>query len=61
MKEGIHPSGLIRREPKQINADRIRSMSDEELADFLMEVGMGRLFEKKIMNVKDWLQSEVEG
>ena len=45
---------------KQTNADRIRSMSDEELADFLMEVGMGSLFEKKIMNVKDWLQSEVE-
>lgn len=49
-------------EPKRpTNADRIRSMSDEELADFLMEVGMGSLFEKKIMNVKDWLQSEVEG
>ena len=46
---------------KQTNADRIRSMSDEELADFLMDVAMGSLFEKKIMNVKDWLQSEVEG
>ena len=48
-------------EPKRpTNADRIRSMSDEELAEFLMEVGMGSLFEKKITNVKDWLQSEVE-
>ena len=45
---------------KQTNADRIRSMSDEELADFLMDVGMGSLFDKKIMNVKTWLQSEVE-
>ena len=46
-------------EPKT-NADRIRSMSDEELAEFLMDVSMGMLFDKKIMNVKKWLQSEVE-
>ena len=42
------------------NADRIRSMSDEELADFLMDVSMGMLFDKKVINVKTWLQSEVE-
>ena len=49
-------------EPKKpTNAERIRSMSDEELAHFLMAGGMGSLFEKKIMNVKDWLQLEVEG
>lgn len=42
------------------NADRIRNMTDEELADFLMDISMGMLFDKKIMNVKSWLQSEVE-
>ena len=36
--------------------DRIRSMTDEELADFLMDVSTGLLFDKKIMNVKDWLR-----
>lgn len=56
------PYKLKVKEPKkQTNADRIRFMNDEELADFLMDVAMGSLFEKKIMNVKDWLQSEVEG
>lgn len=44
----------------QTNADRIRNMTDEELADFLMDISMGMLFDKKIMNVKSWLQSEVE-
>lgn len=42
------------------NGDKIRSMSDEELAEFLMDVSMGMLFDKKIMNVKTWLQSEAE-
>ena len=42
------------------NADRIRNMSDEELAEILMDVSMGMLFDRKIMNVKNWLQSEVE-
>lgn len=42
------------------NADRIRSMSDEELAEFIMDVSMELMFDKKIMNVKHWLQSEVE-
>lgn len=45
---------------KQTNADRIRNMTDEEMADFLMDISMGMLFDKKIMNVKSWLQSEVE-
>ena len=45
---------------RMTNADRIRSMSDEELADFLMDVSMGMLFDKKVMNVETWLQSEVE-
>lgn len=61
MKDGIHPIGYVPRKPKkQTNADRIRSMSDEELAEFLMDVSMGMLFDKKIMNVKTWLQSEAQ-
>ena len=40
--------------------DRIRSMTDEELADFLMDVSTGLLFDKKIMNVKDWLRQPAE-
>lgn len=45
---------------KQTNADQIRNMTDDELADFLMDVTMGSLLTKKIMNVRKWLQSEVE-
>lgn len=32
MKDGIHPSGYAQRKPRMTQADRIRSMSDEELA-----------------------------
>lgn len=42
------------------HADRIRSMSDEEMADFLMDTSMGMLMDKRIMNVKDWLQQPAE-
>lgn len=45
---------------KQTNADKIRNMTDEEMADFLMDISIGMLFDKKIMNVKYWLQSESE-
>ena len=45
---------------KQTNADMIRNMTDEELEDFLMDISMGMLFDRKIMNVKFWLQSEME-
>lgn len=34
MKDGIHPDGCIVTN-KQTNADRIRSMTDEELAEWL--------------------------
>lgn len=33
MKNGIHPDGYIAKK-KKTNADRIRSMTDEELAEF---------------------------
>ena len=32
MKDGIHPSDMHRGKPRMTQADRIRSMSDEELA-----------------------------
>lgn len=34
MKDGIHPNGYVARRT-QTNADRIRSMTDEELAEVL--------------------------
>ena len=40
------------------NADRIRSMSDEELADFIRELNEEYIDCKDI--VLEWLQSEVE-
>ena len=37
MKDGTHPSGYIPREAKiQTNSDWIHSMSDEELAEFII-------------------------
>ena len=42
MKDGIHPSGYIQRKPMmRTNADRIRSMRDEELAELLDSVDNG--------------------
>lgn len=37
MKNGIHPDGYIV-EKKRTNADRIRSMTDEELLDFICSI-----------------------
>lgn len=42
------------------NAERITNMDRDELADFLMDVSMGLLFDKKIMNVKKWLDEPCE-
>lgn len=59
--------------PKQTNADRIRSMSDEELADFIRELNESCLAGAGMVDcsnntdcidckgiVLEWLQSEVE-
>ena len=43
------------------SGDSIRAMSDEELAEFLMDVSMGMLIDKRIMNVKAWLKQPAEG
>lgn len=52
---------------RKTNADRIRSMSDEELAEFLSEVKADGIYYKEGMEYpiisevwKEWLQSEVE-
>lgn len=51
-------------EPKKFtNADRIRSMSDEELAEFLVTVETYGYYDQSVsgtLEVFEWLQSEVE-
>lgn len=73
MKDGMHPSRYVPIEPKkQTNADRIRSMSDEELAEMLMcpaeyDINFSKTCDcRGEMNrncfecTKKWLQLEVE-
>lgn len=73
MKDGIHPSGYagIRKSKKQTNADRIHSMSAEELAHLMAEkIECTKCpfngNEEKCGNIGcselffEWLQSEVE-
>lgn len=72
MKDGIHPEGYeIKR--KQTNADRIKSMNDEELAEFLYDTNHyfenneylvrfgSEIVQDEEINILDWLKSEVEG
>lgn len=50
-------------EPKQTNADRIRSMTDEELADFLVTVETYGYHDQSISGtyeMKEWLLMESE-
>ena len=66
MKNGIHPSVYAISGKKQTNADRIRSMSDEELAEFLHDYSNHACSYCKGCGVSckshnlAWLQSEVE-
>lgn len=49
--------------PRQTNADRIRAMSDEELAEFLVNVETQGYCDQSVagtLEMSDWLQSEVE-
>lgn len=51
-------------QPKQTNADRIRSMTDEELADFLVTVETYGYHDQSISGtyeMKEWLLMESEG
>ena len=42
------------------NYDRIRNMSVDEMAEFLMDWFMRCMMGKAPLNVKEWLESEVE-
>lgn len=55
------PCSLNSELPKQTNADRIRAMSDKELAEFLVNFQntFGEEYEGE-MSCLDWLQSEAE-
>lgn len=60
MKNGIHPEGyaVIR---KKTNADRIRSMTDEELAAFIINFDnrFGKEYEGE-QSLLSWLREESE-
>lgn len=68
MKNGIHPDGYIV-EKKRTNADRIRSMTDEELLDFICSIetydeGSAKTIEGgvamcSVTKVEQWLRKEV--
>ena len=47
-------------EPKRTNSDRIRAMSDEELADKLWSVSHYTQKKQKVSDWLDWLKQEAE-
>lgn len=69
MKDGIHPDGYTVTN-KQTNADRIRSMTDEELLDFICSIetydeGRAKTIEGgvamcSVTEVEQWLKAESE-
>lgn len=70
MKNGIYPEGYAVTR-KKTNADRIRSMTDEELLDFLCSIetyeqGSVKTIEGgvamcSVTEVEQWLKAESEG
>lgn len=56
MKDGIHPDGCIVTN-KQTNADRIRSMTDEELAEIFAQYNISLDKDGWL----EWLKAESEG
>lgn len=69
MKDGIHGRCVAQgwncpvKRKKPTNADRIRSMSDEELAEFLVTVETYGYHDQSVsgtLEMFEWLQSEVE-
>ena len=68
MTNGIHPDGYIAKK-KKTNADRIRSMTDEELLDFICSIetydeGSAKTIEGgvamcSVTEVEQWLREEV--
>ena len=66
MKDGIHPNGYTVTN-KQTNADRIRSMTDEELLDFICSIETydegsteGGVAMCSVTEVEQWLKAESE-
>lgn len=69
MKNGIHPEGYAVTS-KRTNADRIRSMTDEELLDFLCSIETyeqdnamtieGGVAMCSVTDVEQWLKAESE-
>lgn len=67
MKDGIHPDGYVARRT-QTNADRIRSMTDEELAEVLFGSCIEHMGVEECSHpekackscVLDWLKAESE-
>ncbi len=70
MKDGIHPEGCAVTK-KKTNADRIRSMTNDELLDFLCSIetyeqGSAMTIEGgvamcSVTDVEQWLKAESEG
>ena len=48
------------KKPKKTNYDHIKNMSVDEMSDFLMKWFMDCMTGKAPLNVKRWLESEVE-
>lgn len=62
MKNGIHPEGHVVKKP-QTNADWIRSMTDEDLADFLVTVETYGHLDQSMSGTYEmieWLRAERE-
>lgn len=57
--EGNEPSKFVETENRQTNADKLRAMSDEELAAWLCDVaGWLPTFEGRVHPILDWLRQE---
>ena len=54
------PCSLKDELPKQTNADRIRAMSDEELAELFTKLAWNSEVQTTPLKYLDWLQSEAE-
>lgn len=69
-KFGLCTAGLSKCKPdcvfymkvnKPTNADRIRGMNDEELANLLWEQNGSNRYWKSVQKYLDWLKAETEG
>ena len=51
--------GHIDEQKKTTNYDRIRNMSVEEMAEFILMMGVGYCSGQAPKNIKQWLEAEV--